>query len=373
MPSITTNTTQTLVELLSHLVRFPTVTSDHATNSAALDWVEEQLSGLPLHIRRYQSKGHPSLVATTRDTKSPKLWLAGHIDVVPGPSESYEPKVAGGRLYGRGAHDMKFALATFIALLQELGDSLAELDLGLMISSDEEVGGFNGVGYLVETLGYRGQTVFLPDTNSDWKFEMGAKGVMWWDVTAKGVASHAGRAWQGVNAIDELIRFVDHVRANFQTEPCHDPDHPHATFNLGTISGGTAANAVPDSASARIDIRYPAEVSADVIAFWFEAAHAAVPTVEAKLAITDTPYLVPNDGPIHHFERIAEAVTGRKLGRFVAHGSSDARFFARHGGHSVNICPTGSGFHMPTEWIDIADLTRFYEVTRQFVQDWARA
>jgi succinyl-diaminopimelate desuccinylase len=371
MPTIATNTTQTLIEMLSHLVRFPTVTSDQATNSAALDWVEQQLSGLPLHVRRYQSQGFPSLVATTRDTKSPKLWLSAHMDVVPGPTESYEPKVADGRLYGRGAHDMKFALAVFITLLQELSDSLPELDLGLMITCDEEVGGFNGAGYLIETLGYRGKTVLIPDTNSDWQFEMGAKGVMWWDVCATGTAAHAGRAWEGVNAIDELVRFVNHVRANFPTEPCGDPNHPHAAFNLGTISGGTAANAVPNSASARVDIRYPADVSADEIASWFQAAHAAVPAVQAQLTITDSPYVVPNDGPIHHFERIAETVTGRRLGRFVAHGSSDARFFARRGAHSVNICPTGSGFHMPTEWIDIEDLTRFYEVTRRFVYDWA--
>jgi acetylornithine deacetylase/succinyl-diaminopimelate desuccinylase-like protein len=81
--------TKTITDLLSHLVRMPTVTSNAATNRAALDWVEEQLAGLPLRVKRYEQNGHPSLVATTRQsTKQPRLWLCGHLDVVHGSPAS---------------------------------------------------------------------------------------------------------------------------------------------------------------------------------------------------------------------------------------------------------------------------------------------
>lgn len=372
MPITTDSITDTLISLLSHLVRFPTVTSDQATNRAALDWVEQQLDGLPLTIRRYESAGYPSLVATSGDDKSPKLWLAGHMDVVPGPKASYQPVVRGGRLYGRGAHDMKFALAVFVALLRELGDDLASYDLGLMITCDEEVGGFDGVAHLLKRHGYRGEVVLLPDCNANWRLEMGAKGVMWWDLEATGRTSHSGRAWEGVNAIDELIRFVNLVRANVPTEPCGDPHHLHTTVNLGTISGGSAANAVPASAEARVDVRFTPSQSLEEITGWFEQATAQIPAVRARVVVSDAPYLVPDNGPVHAFQDIVQEVTGHGVDKSISHGSSDARHFARYGIHSVNACPTGSGFHVPGEWVDIEDLGRFYEVTRRFVEDWGR-
>jgi succinyl-diaminopimelate desuccinylase len=372
MPTATTPITDTLISLLSHLVRFPTVTSDPATNRAALDWVEQQLDGLPMVVKRFESNGFPSLVATVGGTKNPRLWLAGHMDVVPGPVDSYRPVVRDGRLHGRGAHDMKFALAVFVALLQQLGSEVSNYDLGLMITCDEEVGGFDGVAHLLDNQGYRGGTVLIPDCNANWRLEMGAKGVMWWDLKATGRTAHSGSAWEGVNAIDELFRFVSALRSHVPSEPCHDPHHQHTTINLGTISGGTAANAVPASATARIDIRFvPSQTLAEITS-WVEDAMAAVPTVKARVVVSDAPYRVQEDGPIHRFEEIVEEVTGHGMTKSISHGSSDARHFARYGVHSINVCPTGSGFHMPNEWVDVEDLGRFYEVTRRFVEDWSR-
>jgi succinyl-diaminopimelate desuccinylase len=371
MPTATQPTTETLVELLSHLVRFPTVTSDQATNRAAIDWVQQQLDGLPLHIARHESRGFPSLVATTKPTKSPKLWLAAHIDVVPGHTDTYNPKVEDGKLYGRGAHDMKFALAIFIALLQDLGPALTDYDLGLMVTSDEEVGGMDGVYMLLNHHGYRGGAVLVPDCNANWTLEMGAKGVMWADLTATGTTGHASRTWEGLNAIDELYRFVAHLRQNIPTEPCGDPLHQHPTLNLGTISGGTAANAVPDSATARIDIRFPPSTTAEQITGWLNEAYAAIPSVKPTVIIADPPYQVTGDGPVKRFGEIVKEVTGHKLGQIIANGSSDARHFARHNIPTINACSTGSGYHVPREWIDIEDMARFYEVTKRYVDDQA--
>src|ERR1041385_2774437 len=125
--------TKTLTDILSHLIRMPTLTADHATNRAALDWVEEQLHELPLRIQRLEHKGVSSLVATTpavKNPKRPRLWLAGHMDVVPGDPKDFPPRVHDGKLFGRGAFDMKYGLAVFIKLLRELGPDLAKYDLG---------------------------------------------------------------------------------------------------------------------------------------------------------------------------------------------------------------------------------------------------
>ncbi len=79
-------------DLLEELISFRTVTSDREANRRALSWVEERLSGLPLHAARYESSGHPSLVLSTRETKMPKVLLARHMDVVDGGDRLFRPK-----------------------------------------------------------------------------------------------------------------------------------------------------------------------------------------------------------------------------------------------------------------------------------------
>ncbi len=372
MPTAPTKTfIETITDLLQHLVRMPTITSDHATNRAALDWVEKQLQGLPLTIRRFEHMGFSSLVATTRPTRDPKLWLAGHIDVVPGDPSSFNPHLENGKLYGRGAHDMKGGLAIFIALLQDLGSSLINYDLGLMLTSDEEVGGHDGVRWLLEQ-GYRGQAAFIPDSGVNWGLESGSKGIMWWDLVAAGRSAHASRPWEGLSAIDELNRFIAHVRTHLPTEPCGSSDHNHPTLNIGAFNGGEAANQVAYTARARLDIRVPVTISLETVTSWFDEAKNAIPSVEATIALADPPYSITNHSAILQFQAIAHDIIGDVPTTLVAHGSSDARHFAARGIPTVNISPVGSGFHVPREWVDLDSLDRLYAATRRFVESWAK-
>jgi succinyl-diaminopimelate desuccinylase len=365
--------TKTITDLLSHLVRMPTVTSNAATNRAALDWVEEQLAGLPLRVKRYEQNGHPSLVATTRQsTKQPRLWLCGHLDVVHGSPAMFKPRIENGRLHGRGVHDMKFAIAVFIAVLQQFGPRLRGFDLGLMITTDEEIGGYDGVKWLLGQRGYRGDAAIMPDSGGSWEIEMGSKGIMWWELTATGRSAHASRPWEGDNAIDKIMRFVAHVRGHLEPEPCGDPGHQHTTINFASLNAGSATNQVPDAATARLDIRFTPNLSISDITAWMEQAAVAVPGVEAKVVLADPPYLVKQNGAVALFEHLTQEITGHGLKPAVAHGSSDARHFARHDIPTVNVSITGSGFHVPDEWIDIDDLGRYYDIIRRFIEEWCK-
>jgi succinyl-diaminopimelate desuccinylase len=373
MPAVIHQSSKTLTEVLSRLIGFPTITNDHTTNRAALDWVEDRLVGLPLHIKRYEHNGYPSLVATTTKSKTPKMWLVAHIDVVTSAPAGFKAVLSDGRLYGRGAHDMKFALASFIVLLEELGQDLANYDLGLMVTSDEEVGGFDGVKWLVNQQGYDAAgTALVPDSGGNWHMEAGAKGIMWWELEATGKSAHASRTWDGINAIDEITKFVTSMRSHVPTEPCGDPLHQHSTVNLSSLVSGGATNQVPGFATARLDIRYTPDLSSKTIASWTEEAHALVPNVKAKMLLEDGPYKIRNEGPITLYQKIVKDVTGHGVTFSTSHGSSDARHFAQVGVPTINVCPTGSGFHVPNEWIDIADLEKFHEINRRFTDVWAR-
>jgi succinyl-diaminopimelate desuccinylase len=371
----TKTTTQALTDLLLNLVRFRTLSHDHDANREALDWVQEQLEGLPLITKRFENQGFPALVATTTGAanhRAPKLWLGAHMDVVDAPDPEFDPYVRDGRLYGRGSHDMKFAIAVFITLLQELGSSLEDYDLGFMITTDEELGGFKGVKWLLDDLGYRGDVALIPDCNGSWTMEMGAKGIVWWELSATGRAAHAGRTWDGVNAIDEIMKFVEHVRHNIVQEPCGDDNHKHTTVNLGNIRGGSSVNKVADSAVASLDVRYTPGDGIEKVLDWVAAAEKTVPTVKARSLMTEHPYVVAPHQAVDHFNAVTQAMIGKMPTPIIAHGSSDARHFAKHAIPTINVTPHASGFHVDGEWIDLADLHRYYKVVQQFTEERTR-
>ena len=243
-----------LVHDLSTLIKFQTVTRDNEANQAAMEWVVAELAGLPISVQWDESKVFPSVVITSQKTTRPKILLAGHMDVVPGTEESFQPKVEDGRLIGRGAYDMKMGIAASLNIFKALGIDLTKYDVGLMLTADEEIGGFNGVKYLVEQ-GYGAGIVVMPDGGFDWNFETQAKGVLWLEVTAEGKSAHGSRTWLGENAITKLARFLIMLEEDFAIEKESGDDY-YTTVNIGTIGGGKATNQVPDLATATVDIRY---------------------------------------------------------------------------------------------------------------------
>ncbi|QQR53194.1 M20/M25/M40 family metallo-hydrolase [bacterium] len=363
-----------ITTLLEHLVRMPTISGDLATNSAALDWVEAQLTNLPLQIKRLEYNGVPTLIATTiavTNPKAPRLWLAGHMDVVPGDPDVFNPKLNGNRLYGRGTSDMKSALAVFIYTLQQLGSSLHQYDLGLMITSDEEVGGFDGARWLVES-GYRGQAMILPDGGTNWDIELKAKGIIWYQITATGTSAHASRLWLGDNAIGKLTQFLAAVADLYPAEPCSDPDHAHSTMNIGTIAGGTAANQVAERAIAHIDIRLvPGELISTRHQEITDLAN-AFPGIEITRLVAEPAFELRSDGALQLFADIAAQITGHKLSSTLSHASSDARHFVAAGIQVITTRSTGGDHHSDQEWIDLDDLTIYYQILRRFIEEWAK-
>ena len=92
-----------LIRTLETLITFPTITGNHKAVHAAYEWIKDELQPVPLYVKELRHNGFESLILTTRRTKSPKLWLAAHIDVVAGSGRVFSPKKRGGKLFGRGA------------------------------------------------------------------------------------------------------------------------------------------------------------------------------------------------------------------------------------------------------------------------------
>lgn len=361
----------TLTDTLKKLITKRTITGHNAEISSAYDWVEKELAELPLYFKRHEHNGVPSLVITTKkDQKNPKLWLCAHMDVVPGSEHVWTPREENGRLYGRGSWDMKFAIASYMEILKDLGDSLSEYDLGVIIPGDEETGGFNGVKKLLTEDGYRGEAVFLPDGGGTWQFEEAAKGMWAFELVAIGKSVHSSRPWEGDSATKTMSHVLSELYAVAEDFWLDTPEHWHLTCNVGLMSGGRATNQVADEAQVTVDIRSTSEDERKQFEERINSILTKYPTVTRTDKWNESSYGISRDFLLSQsFARIAKEKQAIECGWTKSHGSSDARHFAQFGIPSVLIWPVAGGAHSEEEWIDIADFARFHEVTKEWVKE----
>ena len=341
-----------LVELTSDLVSYQTTADKPDEIVRCLDAVGRHLDPLPLVVRNFQHNGVLSRVWSTTSTLTPDVFLSAHIDVVPAPPELFQVQVDGDKMFGRGVSDMKFAVACFINSLHTVYQSTRRLpSLALMLTSDEEVGGNNGTGYLVKEVGFRPKVVIVPDGGPDNKLVEEAKGVLHLKVSAQGVSAHASRPWEGNNALNTLITAVGRAQELYPTpaRSCW-----RTTLNIGQIHGGSQTNQVPNLAEARLDVRHIPHDSHDGI---IRRVQKAVAPCQVDLLVQADAFKISRDDP--YIQRWVSLLNGSRDPFIREHGASDGRFFSALGVPVILSRPASGGIHSNDEFCHIQSLQDF--------------
>lgn len=354
-------------DLLKKLVEFKTVVGNPAAMLAALDFIEDYLTERGMFTQRVQNGEVWSLLARTRaDVITPKVVLGAHLDVVPAPNELFHLREDQGKLYGRGTLDMKFAIAAYMQLVDDLRGKLDQYDFGLMITTDEEQGGLDGAGKLAEA-GYLPKVLLLPDGGDNWQIQTFSKGFLYFSIETKGRTAHGSKPWLGQNAILNLVDIIHDIQRLFP-EASVDTN----TLNVGQIEGGNAPNQVAASAKAVLDGR-----------FISEAEKARILTkIEAICAVHEAKITVLVDGPacaidlqntyVEPFAKLITEVTGVTITGSRTTGTNDVRFFAAKGVPGISLYPVGGGHHGPEEWIDATAFNQFHEITAAYIEQMAK-
>lgn len=354
-------------EILRKLVAFRTVTGDETAAHQALDYVANFITNRGMHVARYDSNGFESLVATVQPgSKTPKVLLTAHIDVVPAPDELFELREENNKLYGRGVLDMKCAIAVYLQIVDDLKEHLPDYDFGIMITSDEECGGKNGIENLVKE-GYLPEVCILPDGGDNWQIQLYSKGFMYIRITVQGKPAHGSRPWLGRNANLALLNIIHEAQALFP-----DAGPETNTFNLGIINGGGAVNQVSDYAEAVIDIRVISESERARLTKALEqicAKHHGELTIELNGGVSEfsleNKYIAP-------FAELITQITGVKVMGSRTLGSNDARYFAIKNVPCISFYPTGGGHHGPEEWLDKKAFEQMHDIMRAYLDGNAR-
>ncbi|MFP6746470.1 MAG: succinyl-diaminopimelate desuccinylase [Alphaproteobacteria bacterium] len=362
------------VELTQALIRCASVTPDDGGALGVTGAALERL-GFTTHHMTFSEPGTPdvdNLYARLGDD-GPNFCFAGHTDVVPvgdadaWSQEPFAAHIRDGILYGRGATDMKGAVAAFIAavdvFLAERGGAF-DGSISVLITGDEEGPSINGTVKVLDWLDGRGERLdhclvgepTNPEALGD-MVKIGRRGSMTGTLVVKGVQGHVAYPHLADNPLPRLIQMLDRLcRHAFDTGNEH---FTPTNLELASIDvGNTAANVIPAQATALFNIRFNTEQTSTGLETWLRAQCDAVGGgYDLDIRVGAQPFLTAPGPFTDLISRAVEDVTGTRPALTTTGGTSDARFIHHH-------CPVAEfgliseSMHKVDEQASVSDIER---------------
>ena len=347
--------------LAERLITYDTSRAEQLAAAAA--FVRGWLEARDIAVREHTHNGLPVLVADVGPADGATVVLHGHLDVVPGRPDQYRPRVEGDRLYGRGAYDMKGALAAMMCALKDCA-AQDRVRVRLLCVPDEEAEDVDTRS--TDALVAAGLSADFAITGEPTDLHIGvqAKGVLAMRIEVAGRAAHGSTPWRGDSAVLKAFDVFRRIESMpFARASSELFDRP--SINLGRIEGGDAFNKVPDRCTMVVDVRYlpgqdPEAILADV---------RALEDVTVTRTLTRAPAYVSRANPYVRALRDAVARTVDDEVLSVGRdGASDAISFLEAGIPAVELGPAGAGHHGPEEWVSISSLQRYRRALATFVR-----
>ena len=396
-----------LVELTADLIRFPTINPPGEAYTPCAEYIGERLRRRGFTVSYVRGEGTPgdsdlyprTNVIARIEGKSPghTVHFNSHIDVVEaGEGWTVDPfggEVKNGRVYGRGACDMKGGLAASIIAVEAYLEANPDFPGAIEISGtvDEESGGFGGVAYLAQK-GYfskpRVDHVIIPEPLNKDRICLGHRGVWWAEIETKGKIAHGSMPFLGDSAVrhmgavlgafeDELFPALDRKQTRMPVVP---DGAKRSTMNINSIHGGQTDDYfpglpspnVPDSCKIVIDRRFLLEESVDEVKAEVTSILDRLkwerPKFDYRLRdlMIVQPLMTEQDAPVS--SAIASGIRqvfGREPQYVISPGTYDQKHIARIG--LLHDCIAyGPGIldlaHCPDEWVGIADMVESAKV-----------
>jgi len=336
--------------------------------------------GFACHRVRFEEAGSDAVdnLYARIGEQRPNFCFAGHTDVVPvgsveeWSSDPFAATLAGGMIMGRGAADMKGAIAAFVAAAAEfIGDHGGKLpgSLSLLITGDEEGVAVNGTRKVLDWMRREGEEIDVcvvgepsnPRALGD-MIKIGRRGSLNAEITVLGARGHVAYPQLADNPLPRLIKLLHKLIS-------HRLDEGTAQFdpsNLEVTSidvGNPAVNVIPSRATARLNIRFNDRHTAASLTHWLQACCAEAGAHELKIQVSGEAFLTA-PGPFTDLVAGAvETVTGRRPELSTSGGTSDARFIK-------DMCPVvefgavGETMHKANERIAVSDLETLRRIYR---------
>jgi len=352
------------------LIRRPSVTPKDA---GALDVLEAVLKQLGFATHRLPFGDVDNLYARLGDA-APHFCFAGHTDVVPvGEGWNADPfaaEIKDGKLYGRGAADMKSAIAAFVAAAARVGKQKGSISL--LITGDEEGVAVNGTVKVLEWLRTRGEKIDhcivgepTSAAHAGDTLKIGRRGSINFKLAVKGVQGHVGYPQKAKNPIPALAQLVTQLAAHRLDKGSEHFDPSTLAFTSVDV-GNDATNVIPAEARAAFNIRFNDKHTPDSLTNWVKD-RAAMIAQESGCEITVTSqtsgvsFLTAPGKFTQQISDTISSITGQVPFFSTSGGTSDARFIK-------DVCPVvelglaGATMHKADECVPVAEIEALTEI-----------
>ncbi len=377
-----------LSKLLSELVSINSVNPDLVAGGAGEGRIAEFIAawgreaGLEVQVQA-ATRDRPNVILSARGRGGGKsLMLNAHTDTV-GVTDMeapFQPLIRGGRLYGRGAYDMKSGLAAGLLALKAARELDLRGDVRLSAVVDEEYGSIGSEALLAEWERWSADAVLIAEP-TELDISIAHRGFVWVDIETVGLAAHGSRPQLGVDAIAKmgkaLVALADQDRAL-----CAQPSHDllgSGSLHASLIKGGEEISMVPAHCKLQIERRTipgetPASVEAETQGILDEIAACDTDfKAEAKATFGRSPYHIEASHPlVQRLKRVAEAQLGRNVSLIGSSWWMDAALFGDKGIPTVVLGPAGAGAHAKEEWVDLASVERCREIYIGLIADFCQ-
>ena len=365
------------VELTRELVRIDTV-NPPGNEARCLDLLGELLTGAGFRVEDVPlAPGRPNLIARLPGTEEvPALAFTGHFDVVPlgtepWPHDPFGAEIEDGRLYGRGASDMKSGTATIVAAaIEAAARSGGRAPVELVLTSCEEVG-LEGAATVARSgrLGRAGALVVAEPTGL--RAGIGYRGLNWCDLYFTGRTAHASQPEQGDNALLKAARAAIALAA-WDFDGATHPALGRPGLNVARIEGGQNYNSVPDRAKLGIDMRLlPGQAVEEVERRIVEITGCA--RLE-RLMATPAVWTDPSDPWLQSVRELLGELLGAPADLGTVPYSTDASYLAPgYGGVPVLVLGPGEAeqAHQTDEWCEVAKIEKAFAIYLRLIEDWS--
>jgi succinyl-diaminopimelate desuccinylase len=374
------------VDLARALIRCPSVTPK---DEGALDTLQAALKplGFTCHRLRFEADGAAPVdnLYARIGTQAPNFCFAGHTDVVPPGDASlwrhdpFAAEVRDGVLYGRGAADMKSAIAAFVhAASRHLGEHALEGSISLLITGDEEGPAINGTPKMLDWLKARGErldhcivgeptsTVHAGDT-----LKIGRRGSLTARIAVTGVQGHVGYPHKARNPIPAMAALIERLSSHVIDEGTEHFEKSTLSFTTVDV-GNPAGNVIPAEARAQLNIRFNDLQSPAKLKAWIESEADAVSkrsgcAIALHFEVGGNVFLTKPGPFVTLVSDATDRVTGAPPALSTTGGTSDARFIRNH-------CPVaelglpGGTMHKTDECVAVAEIHRLSDIYKAVLE-----
>ncbi len=346
------------INLLKKIISIPSLSQDHKQCLLSLTIIKKEIESHNIPCSIGNNNDFPFLIAGDIDLAN--ILFLSHTDIVPGDVGQFKITVKENQLFGRGVLDMKGPLiASLDSFLRLWGEGRKQFLFA--ITSDEEIGGFNGSKTLTKTLFRNIKQAIIPDSTGD-SLILIQKAPFHIKIDCIGKSCHGSKPWEGVNAADNLLECCKSI---VKAVNRNSPNLTSAC--ISQFHSGDATNKVPDNGTATLDIRIKEESEVSNL---IKIINASAKKYGCSWEKIDEPMFFETkiDEPfVQRWINTFEKVVGKKLETKVECGASDARFLW----HELRIpiivtSAIGGGAHSNNEWVDIISLNLLSEIIFKF-------